>query len=92
MQRHYTELGVPVCAQVGATIDFLAGRGVESRAYFCPPVHEQEFFRKYADRALPRTEQLARRVITLPFFTSITPAEIDYVVEQLAEAGRRFIQ
>jgi dTDP-4-amino-4,6-dideoxygalactose transaminase len=73
-------------------IDFLAAQGIESRAYFCPPVHEQEYFKKYADRALPRTEQLARRVITLPFFTSITPAEIDYVVKQLAEAGRRFIE
>ena len=72
-------------------IEFLAGRGVESRAYFSPPVHEQDFFRKYADRPLPRTEDLARRVITLPFFTTITEVEMDYVVEQLAEAGRRFI-
>lgn len=72
-------------------IEFLASRGVESRAYFYPPVHEQPFFKKYADRPLPRTEGLSRRVITLPFFTSITPAEIDYVVKQLSEAGRRYV-
>lgn len=69
-------------------IRHLASRGVETRAYFFPPVHEQEMFRKYADRPLPRTEALSRQVITLPFFTSITTEDMDYVVEQLVEAER----
>jgi len=79
--------------------DMLAGRrdevmkllqehGVETRAYFSPPVHEQQFFRCYADRPLPRTEQFARQVITLPFYTTITEAAIDTVVRALAEAER----
>ena len=90
--KDFTVLVPPrAVGQRDGIIEFLAGRGVESRAYFYPPVHEQEFFKKYADRPLPRTEELSRRVITLPFFTSITPAEIDYVVEQLSEAGRRFV-
>jgi len=60
--------------------------GVETRAYFCPPVHEQRYFAQFADRRLPRTERLARRVITLPFFTSITQDEMDVVVNALAQA------
>ena len=67
-------------------VDYLKQRGVETRAYFHPPVHEQQFFRRFADRPLPRTETLARRVITLPFFTSISEDEMDYVVDQLASA------
>ena len=55
----------------------LAERGVETRAYFYPPVHEQQLFRHYADRPLPVTETLARRVMTLPFFTTMTAAEMD---------------
>lgn len=66
----------------------LRERGVETRAYFYPPVHEQTYFRKYADRPLPRTEELARRVITLPFYTSITNEEMDYAASMLAEAER----
>lgn len=66
----------------------LQERGVETRAYFSPPVHEQQFFRRYADRPLPRTEQFARQVITLPFYTTITAAEIDTVVQALNEAER----
>ena len=67
---------------------FLKDRGVETRAYFFPPVHEQTFFRRYADRPLPRTEMLARRVITLPFYTTITTDEMNYVVDSLAAAER----
>lgn len=73
-----------------AVMDYLRGRGVETRAYFYPPVHEQQFFRRFADRSLPRTAALARRVITLPFYTSITQAEMDYVVEALRESERQF--
>lgn len=68
---------------------FLAQRGIETKAYFDPPVHEQLFFRPFADRPLPRTEVLARRVITLPFYTAITQEEMDYVVQALAEAERK---
>jgi dTDP-4-amino-4,6-dideoxygalactose transaminase len=64
----------------------LKERGVETRAYFYPPVHEQCFFQKFADRRLPRTENLSRRVITLPFYTTITESEMDYVVDALSTA------
>lgn len=64
----------------------LKRRGIETRAYFDPPVHQQEFFRRFADRPLPHTEAAARRVISLPFYTTITEPEMDYVVGCLAEA------
>lgn len=67
----------------------LGEAGIETRAYFYPPVHEQSYFRQYATRALPKTESLSRRVITLPFFTTITDNEIDYIVEALQVADRR---
>jgi dTDP-4-amino-4,6-dideoxygalactose transaminase len=71
-----------------AIIDALAGQGIETRAYFFPPIHEQQFFRPFADRPLPATEDLSRRVITLPFFTTITDAEIRTVVAGLGDAIR----
>jgi dTDP-4-amino-4,6-dideoxygalactose transaminase len=64
-------------------------RGVDTRAYFDPPLHEQDFFRRFADRWLPLTEAAARRVISLPFYTSISETEMDYVVRCLAEAQVR---
>jgi dTDP-4-amino-4,6-dideoxygalactose transaminase len=72
-------------------MEFSRGRGVETRAYFCPPVHEQRMFRPYADRPLGRTESIARRVITVPFYTAITEEEMDYVVETLRLAQDRWV-
>src|SRR3989454_11241008 len=71
-----------------SVMDFLRDRGVETRAYFCPPLHEQRFFQPYVDRPLPATERFSRRVITLPFFTTITEEQMDYVANALAEAER----
>jgi dTDP-4-amino-4,6-dideoxygalactose transaminase len=71
-------------------IQFLSDRGVETRAYFSPPVHEQRFFQRYADRRLPLTEDLSRRVLTLPFYTSMPDDEMDYVVDVLEEAAEYF--
>lgn len=69
-----------------AAMDSLKSQGVETRAYFYPPVHEQQMFARYTDRSLPRTESLSRRVITLPFYTSITNEEMDYVVDALRQS------
>jgi dTDP-4-amino-4,6-dideoxygalactose transaminase len=71
---------------------FARDRGVETRAYFYPPVHEQRLFQPYADRGLDWTEKASRRVITLPFFTAITEAEMDYVVETLRLAQERWVK
>jgi dTDP-4-amino-4,6-dideoxygalactose transaminase len=71
-----------------ALMRFLADSGIETRAYFYPPVHEQDYFRQYADRPLPRTESLSRRVITLPFFTTISEPEMEFLVESLKKAER----
>jgi len=71
-----------------AVMAFLQGKGIETRAYFYPPVHEQEFFRTFCDRPLSKTSSLSRRVITLPFYTSITKEGMDYVVKALIEAQK----
>jgi dTDP-4-amino-4,6-dideoxygalactose transaminase len=73
-----------------AIIAWMSEQGVETRAYFSPPVHQQRFFSRFADRPLPLTENLAQRVITLPFFTGITAQEMGYVVDTLREAEGRF--
>lgn len=69
----------------------MADRGVETRAYFYPAVHEQAYFAGYATRSLPQTERLSRRVITLPFFTTITEEEMDHIVSTLQEAEEELL-
>jgi dTDP-4-amino-4,6-dideoxygalactose transaminase len=69
-----------------AIMRFLAERGVETRPYFSPPLHQQQLFARFADRPLPETTRAARRVITIPFYTSMSEQEMDYVVEALSQA------
>ena len=66
----------------------LLEEGIETRAYFYPPIHEQGYFTRFADRALPVTEDLSRRVITLPFSSSISEQDMTRVVEVLASVLR----
>jgi dTDP-4-amino-4,6-dideoxygalactose transaminase len=69
-------------------MQYLGEQGVETRAYFYPPVHQQTYFSRFATRELPKTESLGRRVITLPFYTTLTDEQMNYTVEMLQQAEK----
>ena len=68
---------------------YLNEHGIDNRAYFFPPVHEQDFFAHFKTRELPVTEKLSRLCITLPFFTTMTEAQMDRVANALAESQKK---
>ena len=70
---------------------YLNEQGIETRAYFYPPVHQQTYFEKFADRELPQTNALAARVLTLPFYTTISSGDLDYVADHLVEAEKTIL-
>jgi dTDP-4-amino-4,6-dideoxygalactose transaminase len=73
-------------------VEILAERGVEARACYYPPIHQQPHFRMYVDRPLPRTEDLSQRIIALPFFTAMSASDVEYVVTALSHAERTVSQ
>lgn len=63
----------------------LRARGIGCRNYF-PPIHLQPIYRErygYGPGDFPVTEAAAERTIALPFFSGMSEAEVDEVVEQL---------
>lgn len=68
----------------------LAENGVQCGRYFAP-VHQQP---AYVDRplpcALPVTERESARTLALPFFSTITIAQVEYVAAQLRQALEHF--
>jgi dTDP-4-amino-4,6-dideoxygalactose transaminase len=48
------------------------------------PLHEQPIFEQFADRALPRAEQLCAHHICLPLYPALSEADADYVIESIA--------
>jgi perosamine synthetase len=66
-----------------AAVAYLNNHGVESKAYFDPPIHEQPPYRgpRYD---LPTTEDAARRTLILPFFSHMTREQVARVADVLA--------
>ena len=58
--------------------------GVEARLYF-PPAHQQPVFKDYVI-SLPTTERLANQMVSIPFHSRLTHADIDVIVGALERA------
>ena len=72
-----------------ATIARLAERGVAAKAYL-PCIHLFPHLSElgYREGQFPVAEEASARALALPFFTSITDAEVELVCEALAESLR----
>jgi dTDP-4-amino-4,6-dideoxygalactose transaminase len=57
----------------------LAAAGIQTKRYF-RPTHTMRAYRRFSDRPLPRTEDVADRILCLPIFNEITDAEVDEVI------------
>jgi dTDP-4-amino-4,6-dideoxygalactose transaminase len=62
----------------------LTAEGIETRTYFDPPVHRQTAYGGLEPVALPRTDALAGRVLSLPMFDSLPLEVVDGVVATVA--------
>lgn len=64
----------------------LADRGVGSGVYYPTPIHRLPSFAVDAD--LPVTEQAARQALSLPVYPSLTPGELESIVEAVNAVAR----
>ncbi len=64
--------------------EILAARGIQTSVHY-PAAHRLSIFQPFAT-PLPRTEHVADHEITLPLHGSMQPSEIEYVIENLAQA------
>lgn len=80
-----------------AVLTDLRASGVEAKLYF-PPAHRQPPFAIRAGddgrlgdgpAELPVTDDLAGRILSLPFHAGLTTAELDFMVDQLAATVTR---
>ena len=65
-------------------MDSLLNAGIEARLYF-PPAHMQPVF-KHQGISLPKTERLARQMVSIPFHSRLSHAEIDDMAHALKAA------
>lgn len=81
---------LPTTADRDAVVADLAQRGVEAKAYM-PSIHLISHLRErfgFSEGQFPVAEDASARLLALPFFPSITEAQVDRVCEAVAEALR----
>lgn len=91
-QSSYKDFTVVVENEFPLTRDelraFLTSRGIDTRTYFVPSVHRQRCYRPLGyEGKLPVTEDLEKRVLSLPMWSRMTGEQADATVEAIAEAG-----
>ncbi len=79
--------GVRVEAEFRDTfIEQLNTNGVQSKAYFFPCIHLQNFYREsfgYKEGDFPVAEKLSREMAILPFYPQMTDLELEYVYDTI---------
>lgn len=60
-------------------IKCLKENGIQASVHFDPPVHRQDFYRKFSRKSLPNTDKLSQSEITLPLYPDMTLKDIDYI-------------
>ena len=84
--HHLMPVVLPTAISRQAVIDGLRQRGVQTTVHY-PPVHRLTFYKdQFPDSHLPRTEEFARRELTLPLHPRMTPETVELVVNSLAAA------
>jgi dTDP-4-amino-4,6-dideoxygalactose transaminase len=62
--------------------------GIPTGTHYIPPTHLTPAFRDlgYAPGSLPRTEEVARELLTLPIYPGLPPEDVDLVADRLRRA------
>lgn len=69
-------------------LDYLLKKGVGAVINY-PAIHLFSFYRKkfgYKEGAYPHAEQIAKREISLPIYSKLTPPEVNYIIKVVQEA------
>jgi len=67
-------------------MNFLAEHGIFTKAYFGLPIHLTKFYKEqfgYKEGDLKITEDLSKKVLTLPMFPALQKTDIDYICDTI---------
>jgi len=64
-------------------VDKLQALAIQVRTYFSPPCHRQKMFDCHPRTPLPVTEEISRRILSLPVWEDIRQEQVERVVRGL---------
>jgi dTDP-4-amino-4,6-dideoxygalactose transaminase len=84
--HHILPVLLPPDTDRACLMDRMRRAGVQTTIHY-PPIHELSFFRnRYPSVRLPRTEEFARRELTVPLHPKMRKADVRLAVETLARS------
>jgi dTDP-4-amino-4,6-dideoxygalactose transaminase len=86
-EEHVFHLFVVQVNDRARVMEYLAKHEIQTGIHYPVPFYLQGGYRElgYTQGAFPVTEKIASRILSLPMFPEISDAQIDFVVEKLAE-------
>ena len=83
---HLRPVLLPAGADRARFMGEMKARGIQTSIHY-PPVHRFSYYRELGNATpLPLTEAVGARVVTLPLYPGLTPADVESVVSAVAEA------
>jgi perosamine synthetase len=68
--------------QRDSIIEQMHEKGIGAEAYYSTPVHQMPYYKQtFGNFDLPRTEEAARQVISLPIHPGVTDQQLDFIAE-----------
>jgi len=60
---------------------YLASYEIPSMIYYPIPLHQQEAYKKYANKSLPISEKVAKQIISLPMHPELDLEQINFICD-----------
>jgi len=87
LRKHIYHLYIVQAAERDELMQYLRDHQVSTGIYYPLPLHLQEVYRnlEYEEGSLPHAEKAAKRAFALPLYPELTEAQIDQVVQLIAQ-------
>jgi len=83
--HHIAVAILPADVDRGAVQETLRQEGIQTSVHY-PPIHTFSAYRDLDTRPLPRTDEIAARIVTLPLFPHLREADVELVATSLRGA------
>ncbi len=64
---------------------YLKKKNIEASAHFDPPLHKQNYLKKYSKERLKNTDILAKKIISLPMYPDLKDKEIETIKKTIKQ-------
>ncbi len=83
--HHLAVVLLPAGSDRDAVRARLKAEGIQTSVHY-PPIHRFSYYAASPQRVLPKTDDVATRLVTLPLFGGIEDGQVDLVIDQLLRA------